>query len=116
MVAPRKTPCVQLNDCKTSGTVVLRRPPKMIAEIGTPSGSLTCFARAGLLVIGEVNLEFAWAAFSGEEGVHFCPFQSIASWGGSPSFPSHQTSPSGVIATLVKMVSWLIIFIALGFD
>ena len=30
--------------------------------------------------------------------------------------PSHQTSPSGVIATLVKIVSCSTICIALGFD
>ena len=30
--------------------------------------------------------------------------------------PSHQTSPSGVIATLVKMVSCATIFIAFGFE
>jgi hypothetical protein len=33
------TPCIQLNACMTRGTVVARRPPKMMALIGTPCGS-----------------------------------------------------------------------------
>lgn len=36
--APTNTPCCQLNDSKTSGTPAGRRPPKMIASIGTPCG------------------------------------------------------------------------------
>ena len=35
----RYTPWIQLNAWKTSGIVVARRPPKMIALIGTPAGS-----------------------------------------------------------------------------
>src|SRR5215471_16118895 len=54
-VAPRNTPCAQLKDWSTRGTVSLRRPPKMIAEIGTPSGSLTCLETTGLFFIGEVS-------------------------------------------------------------
>ena len=38
-VAPMKVPWTQSRDSVTSGTVVLRRPPKKIAEIGTPLGS-----------------------------------------------------------------------------
>ncbi len=38
-VAPMKVPWIQSRDSVTSGTVVLRRPPKKIAEIGTPLGS-----------------------------------------------------------------------------
>ena len=38
-VAPMNTPCIQENACMTSGIVVARRPPNMIAEIGTPAGS-----------------------------------------------------------------------------
>ena len=38
MLAPRNTPWTQLNAWKTSGIVVARRPPKMRASIGTPSG------------------------------------------------------------------------------
>src|SRR5712692_1889126 len=115
-VAPRKTPWDQLNDWSTRGTVLLRRPPKMIAEIGTPSGSFTCLASTGLVFIGEVKRLLGCAAFSGEPFFQGCPFQSISSSGISPSLPSHHTSPSGVRATLVKRVSRLMVFIALGLD
>ena len=39
MIEPRNTPWRQLYASVTSGTVVARRPPKRIAEIGTPAGS-----------------------------------------------------------------------------
>src|SRR4051812_50094400 len=39
MIEPRKTPCCQSSDSVTSGTLVARRPPKRMAEIGTPAGS-----------------------------------------------------------------------------
>jgi len=35
----RKTPCFQSNDSITRGTPSGLRPPKMMAEIGTPAGS-----------------------------------------------------------------------------
>src|ERR1700733_916032 len=63
-VAPMKTPCAQLNDCITSGIVVARRPPKMMALIGTPWGSSQNFERQGLFTAGAVKREFGWAAFS----------------------------------------------------
>src|SRR5205823_13462181 len=103
-------------DWSTSGTVVARRPPKMIAEIGTPPGSSANFERQGLLRIGAVKREFGCAAFSPESFDHLLPFQSMSSGGGEPSLPSHHTSPSGVVATLVKIVSREMVFIALGFD
>ena len=37
-VAPRYTPCIQLNAWNTSGTTRDRRPPKTIADTGTPAG------------------------------------------------------------------------------
>src|SRR5262245_32729695 len=80
-VAPRKTPCAQLNDCSTSGTVVARRPPKMIAEIGTPCGSSQNFDNIGLFFIGAVKREFGCAAFSPDSGVHLLPRQSMSSFG-----------------------------------
>src|SRR5664279_3143532 len=88
----------------------------MIALMGTPCGSLASGAKTGLLVIGVVNRLLGWAAFSLESGVHLFPFQSRHSLGGGPSLPSHQTSRSGVSATLVKIVSREIIFTAAGFD
>ena len=39
MIDPRNTPCSQSNASVTNGTVVRRRPPNRIAEIGTPFGS-----------------------------------------------------------------------------
>ncbi len=51
-VAPMNTPCCQSKASFTSGTVVLRRPPKRIAEIGTPFGSSHSGARIGHCDIG----------------------------------------------------------------
>ena len=86
----------------------------MIAEIGTPRGSSACGDRIGLFVIGAVKREFGCAAGWPESRFHGLPFQSIKPSGGSSSLPSHQTSPSGVIATLVKIASRAIDFIAFG--
>src|SRR5688572_28735491 len=115
-VAPRNTPCVQLKDCTTKGTVVLRRPPKMMAEMGTPSGSLTCLESTGLLDIGAVKRELGCAAFSADPFFQGRPCQSVASSGASPSIPSHHTPPSLVSATLVNSVSRAMHFIALGLE
>src|SRR5215510_11940196 len=114
MVAPKYTPCVQLNDCTTSGTVVARRPPKMIAEMGTPFGSSQNFESAGLLIAGAVKREFGCAALSVEPFFHGRPCQSVSSSGTSPSLPSHHTSRSLVIATFVNSVFFCTLRIALG--
>src|SRR3954469_10621896 len=98
----RKTPCCQLNDSVTSGTAVARRPPKRIAEIGTPFGSSHSGAIVGHWDAGTVNREFGCAAGSGLSGVQSRPFQSMRWAGGSSVRPSHQTSPSSVSATLVN--------------
>src|SRR6202453_1943536 len=85
-----------------------RRPPKMIAEIGTPSGDSQSSSIAGHWAAGDVNLPFGWAAgspfFLPISGVQGRPFQSRHWAGGSSVMPSHQTPRSGVRATLVKMV------------
>src|SRR5580704_7210946 len=107
-----KTPCAQWNDCITSGMVVARRPPKMIALMGTPFGSSQNFDRHGLFVAGAVKREFGWAAFSVDLLSHGLPFQSVSCAGTGPSLPSHHTSPSCVEATLVKIESLMIVFIA----
>ena len=57
MIDPTKVPCCQLNDWYTSGAVFARRPPKMIAEIGTPAGLLNSDEMQGQLIAGAVNLE-----------------------------------------------------------
>src|SRR5919205_1125120 len=102
-----------------SGIVVARRPPKMIALIGTPFG----FSQSGSIVghceAGAVKRAFGCAAFAPVSfpiaGVHLLPCQSMHSAGGSSVMPSHQTPPSGVSATLVKKVFFESAAIALGF-
>ena len=59
--------------------VVERRPPKMIAEIGTPFGSSANRDSAGLFAIGAVKRLFGCAAFSVEPFFQGAPFQSISS-------------------------------------
>src|SRR2546423_3510025 len=113
-VAPRYTPSVQLKDWRTSGTVVERRPPKRMAEIGTPFGSIANRDSAGLLVIGAVKRLFGCAAYSREPLDHGRPRQSVRRSGTSPSMPSHHTSSSGVRATLVKNASRSSVRIAFG--
>ena len=63
IVAPRNTPCAQLKDSRTSGTVPARRPPKMMAEMGTPCGSLAFGESAGLFCIGAVKRLFGSHAY-----------------------------------------------------
>src|SRR6266568_255842 len=87
--------------------VVARRPPKMIALIGTPFGSSHAGSIVGHCAAGAVKRAFGCAAFAPVSfaicGVHFLPCQSRHSAGGSSDMPSHHTPPSGVNATLVKM-------------
>src|SRR3954452_14862036 len=118
-VAPTYTPALQLNAWYTSGIVVARRPPKMIALIGTPSGSSQAGSIVGHCEAGAVNRELGWAAFAPVAfaicGVQRFPCQSRHSAGGSSVMPSHQTPPSGVSATFVKIVLRESAAIALGF-
>src|ERR1700752_50533 len=99
--------------------VVARRPPKMIALIGTQSGSSQCGSIVGHCDAGAVKRAFGGAAlapvFLAIWGVHFLPCQSKHSAGGSSVMPSHQTPPSGVRATLVKIELRDKAAIALGF-
>src|SRR5438128_2869820 len=98
--------------------VVARRPPKMIALIGTPFG----FSQSGSIVghcdAGAVKRALGCAAFVpvsfAISGVHLLPCQSTHSAGGLSVIPSHHTPPSGVSATFVKIVFDAIIAIALG--
>src|SRR6202140_4717015 len=87
--------------------VVARRPPKTIALIGTPAGSSQAGSMVGHCDAGAVKRAFGCAAFApvflAISGVHFLPCQSRHSAGGSSVMPSHQTPPSGVSATLVKI-------------
>src|SRR5579864_1820271 len=108
MVAPMYTPDVQLNAWYTNGMFVARRPPKMKALIGTPSGSSQAGSMVGHCAAGAVKRAFGCAALAPVSrpicGVHRLPCQSRHSAGGSSVIPSHQTPPSGVSAVLVKMV------------
>src|ERR1700691_3486598 len=88
--------------------VVDRRPPKMKAEMGTPSGDSQSASMVGHWLAGAVKRPLGCAAVVPMalpiSGVQRCPRQSRHSAGGVSVMPSHQTPPSGVRATLVKMV------------
>src|SRR5918994_5329300 len=94
MIEPRNTPWLQSKDSVTRGTLVARRPPNRIAEIGTPLGSSHSGAIDGHCDAGAVKRAFGWAAGVSTSGVHGLPFQSVARAGGVPVIPSHHTSPS----------------------
>src|SRR5580698_734044 len=94
--------------------VVGRRPPKMMAEIGTPLGASQSGSMVGHCEAGAVKRPLGWAAGVLDLGVQWLPRQSMSSSGGVSVMPSHQTPPSGVSATLVKMVFLARVFIALG--
>ena len=102
-LAPRNTPCSQSVDWVTSGTVEARRPPNRIAEIGTPAGSSQLGAIDGHCAAGAVNRALGCAAGWSAAGVQSLPCQSVRCAGGSSVSPSHHTSPSSVLPTLVKM-------------
>src|SRR5271157_1620082 len=99
--------------------VVARRPPKMIALMGTPSGSSHAGSIVGHCEAGAVKREFGWAALApvslAISGVHLFPCQSRHSAGGLSLMPSHQTPPSGVSATLVTIAFLASVAIAFGF-
>src|SRR5450432_2373334 len=86
----------------------------MKAEIGTPAGFSQSLSMLGHCTDGTVKREFGCAATRPQPGVQSLPCQSMACFGGSPSMPSHQMSPSSVSATLVKIVFSLIEAIAFG--
>src|ERR1700757_3984873 len=115
MIEPMNVPCSQSRASCTSGTIDARRPPNMIAEIGTPRGSSHSSAIDGHWAQGTVKRALGWAAVLSDSGVQSSPRQSMACTGGSPVMPSHQISPSSVLAQLVKTVLRLTISIALGF-
>src|SRR5277367_1171651 len=99
--------------------VVARRPPKTMALMGTPLGSSQAGSMVGHCDAGAVKRALGCAAFAPVSlaicGVHFLPCQSRHSAGGVSVMPSHQTPPSGVNATLVKMVFFASVAMALGF-
>src|SRR5713226_10674416 len=95
-----------------------RRPPNMMALMGTPVGSSQAESMVGHCFAGAVKRALGWAAlapvFFAISGVQRLPCQSSNSAGGSSVMPSHHTPPSGVRATLVKMVFFESAAMALG--
>src|SRR5271168_4988701 len=98
--------------------VVARRPPKTMALMGTPSGSSHAGSMVGHCEAGAVKRALGCAALAPVSlaicGVHFFPCQSSHTAGGVSVMPSHHTPPSGVSATLVKMVFFAKVAMALG--
>src|ERR1700737_282690 len=86
-----------------------------MALSGTPCGSSQCEESAGFCVAGFVNRELGCAAFVPDAGVQGWPCQSVKHCGTGPSMSSHQTPPSSVMATLVKIELLLTASIACGF-
>ncbi len=111
--APTKTPWLQSLDWYTSGAREARRPPKRMAEMGTPPGSSIISDQEGSWRAVTVKRELGCAAgpLPGDQGF---PCQSVSPCGGVLVSPSHQGCPSGVMATLVKMVLCWMVAAALG--
>src|SRR5687767_15792211 len=90
----------------------------MNALIGTPSGFSQSGSIVGHWLAGAVNRAFGCAALApvafAISGVQIFPCQSVAISGGSSVMPSHHTPPSGVSATLVKIVFFASAAIAFG--
>src|SRR5579862_9132717 len=119
IVAPRYTPPDQLKAWKTRGSVVGRRPPKTNAPMGTPLGDSQSGSILGHWLAGAVKRPLGCAASLPVvlpiSGVHCSPRQSRHLAGGLSVMPSHQTPPSGVRATFVKMVFLASVAMAFGF-
>src|SRR5437899_4778850 len=101
-----------------SGIVLARRPPKMMALMGTPLGSSQAASMVGHCEAGAVKGALGCAALApvclAISGVQRLPCQSRHSAGGLSVMPSHHTPPSAVRATLVKMELRERVAIALG--
>src|SRR2546427_1728989 len=100
------------------GMVLARRPPKMMALMGTPLGSSQGASMVGHCEAGAVKRALGCAALApvclAISGVQRLPCQSRHSAGGLSVMPSHHTPPSAVRATLVKMELRERVAIALG--
>ncbi len=81
----------------------MARDDGWMAEMGTPAGSSHSSAMTGHWEAGAVKRALGWAAGASLSGVQSLPFQSMRCSGRSSVRPSHQMSPSSVLATLVKM-------------
>src|ERR1700735_1414181 len=115
MVAPTNTPCCQSRDWYTSGATRARRPPKIIAEMGMPSGSSQCAEIDGDCFAATVYRELGCAA-GPILGFQASPLQLISSSCGTPLMPSHQGSRDvAVMATFVKIASCCNAVLTFGF-
>ena len=110
------TPCSQSKASLTRGMVLALRPPNRKAEMGTPCGFCQLGSITGHWAAGAVKREFGCAALRPASGLHSLPSQSIAWAGAGTPISSHQTSPSSVRATFVKMLLRVKVSIALGLD
>src|ERR1700730_669008 len=113
IIAPTTTPCCQSNDWYTSGATRALLPPKINADIGTPSATSQFGEIFGDCRAGTVYRALGCAAAPFEES-HFSPFQLISPAGGFWSIPSHHGSRSGVIATFVNSVFFLSALMTFG--
>ena len=90
MIEPRNTPCSQSKLSVTSGTLVARRPPKRIAEIGTPFGSSHSGAIDGHCDGGGGEAGVGVGGGASDSGVQSLPFQSMRCAGGvGEALPPH---------------------------
>src|SRR5262245_64124626 len=89
MIEPRKTPWSQSNDSVTSGTLVARRPPKRMAEMGTPFGSSHSGAIDGHWEAGVVKRGLGCAGGGARAGVHGLAFRRLTRSGGQARASHH---------------------------
>src|SRR5207302_10066055 len=81
-----------------------------------PLGSSHSGAMTGHWLAGQVKRALGWAAFRGLSGVQGRRSQSTNFGGFCSVMPSHQMSPSRVMAQLVKMELRVTLSMALAFD
>src|SRR5438552_15543865 len=103
MIEPMNVPCCHDIASLTSGTTDPRRPPNRIAEIGPPAGFCHSGEITGHCLAGVVKRAFGCDALRPLAGVHGRLSQSVRCAGAGSVMSSHHTSPSGVIAQLVKI-------------
>src|SRR2546421_10426016 len=88
MIEPRNTPWVQSRASVTRGTVVARRPPKRIAETGTPWGSSHSGAMTVHCAAGAVKRGVGWEAWGAGPGGPACRCHLVRAGGGRLHLPS----------------------------
>jgi hypothetical protein len=84
----------KLRTCVTSGTVSERRPPNMIASMGTPAGSSHLGSMIGHWRAGAVKRELGCAALKFAPGAHCRPVQDLQPAGSGPMPAARSSAPS----------------------